>query len=168
MINPCAELNIFNSFNNKMLFTIEEDTNQSVPYLDTNVIRKNNNKIILDRYQKDTASGRFLNFYSNHPKNQKFNTVIAMKNRITHISHPSFLNTNLKTLFNIFVNNGYPKKVLNKLIYNTNFYDGLTEDQPPGLLIYKKIPYVTNLTDTVIKLFKSFSNIKIAKYNQKN
>ena len=131
-------LNIFNSFNNKIQFTIEEETNQSVPFLDTKVIRTNNNEIMLDWYQKDTASGRFLNFYSNHPKNQKFNTVIAMKNRITHIGHPFFLNTNLKILFNILVNNGYPKKVLNKLIYNTNFYDGPTEDQPPGLLIYKK------------------------------
>lgn len=112
-----------------------------------------------------TSSGRFLNYYSNHPKSQKFNTVIAMKNRITHISNERFLKTNLTKLFDLFANNGYPKKILKWLIYNSNVYDGPTDDSGPDSFIYKRLPYVSGLTDQVISLFKSFRHVKIIKYN---
>lgn len=46
---------------------------------------------------------------------QKYNTVIAMKNRVTHISDPSLLRFNLRRLFVLFANKGYPKRILNKL-----------------------------------------------------
>lgn len=160
-------LNIFNSFNEHIQFTIEmEKNNNSVPFLDTRVIRTQENKILLDWYQKDTASGRFLNFYSNHPTNQKYNTIIAMKNRITHISDQSFLKTNLNKILDIFINNGYPKHIAKRLIFNSNTFDGPTDDnaQTPQIK-YKKILYTKNLTNRIISLFKSVPHLKIAKYN---
>lgn len=162
--NIQVTLTAFNSFHKNLQFTIEQEINNSVPFLDTKLIRLNDNKIILDWYQKDTASSRFLNFHSNHPKNQKFNTVIAMKNRIIHISHENFLQLNLKKLFNIFLNNGYPKHILNKLIYNSNIYDGPTEESNIQI-IYKKLPFIDGLTHNIISIFKDFPNIKISKYN---
>ena len=157
-------LDNFNAFNSNLQFTIERENGNSVPFLDTRVIRTDNNSIILDWYQKDTASGRFINYFSNHPANQKYNTVVAMKNRITHISHESFLHKNLKKLFDTFVNNGYPKHILKKLIYNSNFYDGPTEASNVQIK-YKKLPFINNLSQSIISIFKDFPHIKIAKYN---
>lgn len=158
-------LNIFNAHNTHIQFTLEQETSQGVPFLDTRVIRTANNKIILNWYQKPTASGRYINYHSNHPLNQKYNTVIAMKNRIIHISDPKFLQDNLKTLRNIFANNGYPKKILNKLIYNSNFFDGPTDGSYPENITYKKLPYINKLTNQVVNHFKSYNHIRIAKYN---
>lgn len=83
-----------NFFNNNLQFTIEQETDRAVPFLDIKIIRTESNTISLDWYQELTVSDRFVNFFSNHPKNQKYNTVIAMKNRVTHISHETFLNNN--------------------------------------------------------------------------
>lgn len=159
-----TSLEIFNSLNQNIQFTMEEENNNSVPFLDTLLIRSNN-KIILDWYQKPTASGRFLNYFSNHPTNQKYNTIIAMKNRIVHISDETFLHKNLNRLFQLFLNNGYPRTTLKKLIFNSNFYDGPTEDNVPIQVTYKKLSYAHGLTDNVIKHLKPFNSIKIAKYN---
>lgn len=158
-------LDTFNAFNTAIQFTMECETDHSVPFLDTMVIRQENGAIILDWYQKPTASGRFLNYYSNHPKNQKLNTVIAMKNRVSHICHEMFLRDNLKKLYNIFLNNGYPKYLLKKLIYNSNFFDGPTDDNNQQPLKYRKLPHINGLTDRIVSFFKDFPEIKIAKYN---
>lgn len=157
-------LNKFNSFHQKLQFTIEMETDGALPFLDTKVVRTEDNKIILDWYQKTTASGRFINYFSYHPKNQKYNTVIAMKNRVTHISDEIFLLANLKKLFNIFLNNGYPKHILNKLIYNSNLFDGPTEPQNTQVK-FKKIPYIKELSHQITGLFRDFPQIQIAKYN---
>lgn len=157
----------FNKFNKNIQFTVEIETDSSVPFLDTKVIRTSTNSIILNWYQKPASSGRFLNYFSNHPINQKINTILAMKNRITHISNSIFINDNLKKLKNLFLNNGYPGHLLNKLIYSSNFYDGPTEENTEPNVKYKKLPYIRSLTEKIISFFKPFKNIKIAKYNTK-
>lgn len=90
-----------------------------------------------------------------------------MKNRITHISNDKYIKENLKKLFDIFINNGYPKHILNKLIYNSNNFDGPTDSivESNNPLTYKRIPYIRNLTDKIIQHFKPFPNLRIAKYN---
>lgn len=157
-------LHYFNSFNPHLQFTIEIEQQRGIPFLDAKLIRTENNTIITDWYQKPTASGRYLNYFSNHPKNHKFNTVIAMKNRVTHISDERFLHENLRKLFGIFANNGYPKSILNKLIYNSNFFDGPTE-RNNTVLKYKKLPFIENLTNKIVTFFKPFNELSIAKYN---
>lgn len=62
-----------------------------------------------------------------------------MKNRITHISDSSYLDQNLKTLFRIFTNNSYPKRILNIFIYNSNIFDGPTDNGCPDNFTYEKL-----------------------------
>lgn len=50
-----------------------------------------------------------------------------MKNRII-ISDPTFLNNNLKIILNLFVNNGYPKGLLHRVVYSSKMYDGPADD----------------------------------------
>lgn len=158
-------LNIFNSINEHLQFTLESETNKSVPFLDTLVTRAEDNRIVLDWYQKPTASGRFINYFSNHPTNQKFNTIIAMKNRITHISDERFLVKNLKILFDIFLNNGYHASTLKKLIYSTSFYDGPIDRGNTLDIKYKKLPYVQGLTENIVGCLRSSEGFTISKYN---
>lgn len=158
-------LNIFNSYDPHVQFTVENEKDNKVPFLDTELIRCENNSIILNWYQKPTSSGRYINYYSSHPNSHKFNTVIAMKNRVTHISDEKFLRDNLNRLVLMFSNNGYPKHILNKLIYNSNFFDGPVDNVVVDPFTYKKIPFVKGLTENIVSQFKSYNNLKIAKYN---
>lgn len=110
----------FNRFNEHIKFTIEsEDEDRSVPFLDTKVIRTSTNMVILDWYKKPTSSGRYVHFESSHPLRQKINLILEMKNRITKISHPTFIEKNLNLLKTTFIENGYPRYLVNSLIFNT-------------------------------------------------
>lgn len=168
-----STLDILNNFNEHLKFTVErEDKNNSIPFLDTKIIRGNDNVLMLDWYQKPTASGRYINFFSDHPYNMKINIIKAMKNRILKICHPNFRYKNLTILFNIFHNNGYPKNLLTKIIYNNitndvaNNTTNITDTILPTQIIYKKLPLINNLTNKLIGILKN-NNIKISRYNTK-
>lgn len=112
-----STLEIFNSYNQHIQFTIEEEKNMAVPFLDTLVIRTENNRVQLDWYQKPTSSGKYINFQSYHNSKMKYNVILGMKKRIYDITHPSRRDAAIRRLFNIMLDNGYPEKILNRLIY---------------------------------------------------
>ncbi|XP_050515045.1 uncharacterized protein LOC126890234 [Diabrotica virgifera virgifera] len=182
MINEL--LYIFNDFDPHIQFTVEtEDKHQSVPFLDTKLIRSNNNVIITDWYRKPISSGRYINYWSYHKYNTKINLIKQMKNRILQISDQSFHNKNLKLIRQLFLDNSYPNTLLTKLLFNT------TNDTLPGTQTnpvhipqkinptidttnailtprkYFKLPFIQDLTPKLTRIFKSVDeNIKIANY----
>ena len=60
-------LNTFNSYNHKIQFTTEKESDGKICFLDVLIIR--GEKIKTNWYQKPTYSGRLLNFFSHHPLN---------------------------------------------------------------------------------------------------
>lgn len=115
-----------------------------------------------------------------HEEKIKINLVLGLKNRIEKVCHPSLRSGNLKKLYNILIDNSYPKPLLNKLLFSnpsvppiidnnvaiTNPPVNLISDTTniPTPLTYRSLPNVNNLTNQVSKLFKSEHNtIKIAK-----
>lgn len=110
---------VFNAYNLHIKFTVEREIDGGVPFLDTRVIRQNNH-IILDWYQKPMASGKYINYLSNHTTKIKINFIKQMKLRIQKISHPSFLNKNLSKLKQLLIQNSYPKALVNKILYSTS------------------------------------------------
>lgn len=152
-------LNIFNSFHPDIQFTVEVESGGSVPFLDTKVIRTNN-QLTVDWYQKPTNSGRFLNFHSCHPMRHKINTLVGMKNRVSRISHPSFLQKNLHLLKNQFINNGYPASLVNKMLFSTSTVnDGgarldVVQDSNLNTKRYFKLPFIPNVTGRLAKAIK--------------
>lgn len=163
-------LTIFNNYNKHIQFTIEEESDRSVPFLDTRLIRTANNVIILDWYTKPCSSNRYVHYYSNHPKKQKINLILALKNRILRISHSTLLNKNLNKLNNILIENGYPKYLLRPLIFNTNSRnDNRENSEVPGEEVVDKmyftLPIIGGLTSKLIQALKT-DNIMFAKKNE--
>src|SRR3978361_2132464 len=58
-------LDTFNSFHHKLQFTIEIEDSEQINFLDLTLIR-NNNRIYTKWYTKVLASGRYLNYNSEH------------------------------------------------------------------------------------------------------
>jgi len=73
-------LNIFNSFHPRLQFTMETEINGVLNFLDLTLILTNN-YIKFDWFHKDTFSGRYLNFHSNHPICHKKGTIIGLVDR---------------------------------------------------------------------------------------
>jgi len=63
-------LEIFNSFHNRLQFTLEIGINNKINFLDVTIIL-NNQRIMFDRYEKPTNTGRYINYCSQHPVSQK-------------------------------------------------------------------------------------------------
>ena len=63
-------INTFNSYHQNLKFTHELQKNNSINFLDMTLISSDNH-IITNWFQKPTASGRFINYFSNHPLQQK-------------------------------------------------------------------------------------------------
>lgn len=167
----------FNSYNPHIQFTIEfEDENNSVSFLDTRLYRIDNT-VHLDWHRKQTASDKLIHFKSDHPVQIKINCIKEMKNRVNKICHPRFLKRSIDKLFNIFVENGYPRKMISKLLYssaNVNHIDD--NDRPPQVLrstdtdgVEIKFGSIVNIKGLTCKIKKCLSreDVKIAVYNYK-
>ena len=162
-----STLTLLNSFNTHIQFTVErEDEARSVPFLDTKLYREEDGTIYLDWYQKPTASGRYINYFSNHPLTMKTNIIVALKNRISKICDERFLKNNLDRLCQILCNNGYPKNLVKKLVYNSNQVVDVLPIEPPQQKVYRKLPFIPEITSKLVSVLRS-DNIQIANYNVK-
>ncbi|XP_075153507.1 uncharacterized protein LOC142227064 [Haematobia irritans] len=145
-------LKALNSYNRQIQFTKEEEQDQKLPYLDT-IIHRQGNQLKLNWYQKRTASGRLLNFYSNHSKRIIINTVTNIIRRVFNISDPSFHFENGEKIKRILTNNDFPLRTIQNRIYKVkskqiNNKDGNTEKE---LQIYKPVTYISGFSERLCK-----------------
>lgn len=165
-----ATLECFNSHTRSIQFTLEvEDDEQAVPFLDTKVIRQNN-RVKLKWYRKDTHSNKIIHFNSNHSLNVKINIIKQMKNRINKICHDSFKQECIKNLMEILRQNGYPSGMINKLLYaaeeTSNTHKENRQNLSSDNILFASYPNINGLTNKLKNIFKE-ENVKIAVYNTK-
>ena len=67
-------------------------------------------------FLKPTAYGRFINYFSSHPLQQKKNIVYNLIDRAILLSHKSFYRTNLKRIEELLINNDYPSSFSDEII----------------------------------------------------
>ncbi|XP_024872108.1 uncharacterized protein LOC112454769 [Temnothorax curvispinosus] len=150
-------LTVFNNYHNRLKFTYELEKDGSLSFLDTMVIRENN-LLLTDWYRKPTFSGRYINYFSNHPFKYKINIIRNLVDRAILLSDTRFHKNNLSEIKKILSNNCYPNKVINRYINirlnelrtrhnnsNNSNSDSLARD--PRKFI--TIPYVKGLSHNV-------------------
>ena len=104
-------LEVFNSFHERLQFTLEEGVDNKINFLDVTILIKDN-LIYFDWFHKPTFSGRFLNFESHHPLCHKIGTAIGLFDRAFLLSHPDFHQKNLEFVIDCLLDNGYPLSFL--------------------------------------------------------
>ena len=66
-------------------FTYEQESEGSLPFLDTLIVRKADGTIKLQVYRKPTHTDQYLNYKSHHPVHQKLGVVRTLMDRKDHI-----------------------------------------------------------------------------------
>ena len=100
-------LDIFNSYDPNLQFTIELEQNKTINFLDVTII--NDNSVILTNwYQKSTYSGRILNFMSIHPLHQKRAMIFNLVDKALLLSDHMYHDDNIALLKSILIKNSYP------------------------------------------------------------
>ena len=110
-------LELFNSYHERLKFTVDFGDDNGIHFLDVKLMRQEGN-IIFDIYKKPTNSGRYLNYFSNHPLEHKRGVIIGQFDRILFLSHPIFHEKNISELIHTFLSNGYPLKFIFSTINN--------------------------------------------------
>ncbi|XP_044764491.1 uncharacterized protein LOC123321050 [Coccinella septempunctata] len=100
-------LNVFNSFHQKIRFTLEREKNRSIPFLDILIIREKN-RLKTNWYTKPINTGRCVNFHSNHSFSQKRNIAGNLINRAISLSDEEYRINNLNKVTEILKQNNYP------------------------------------------------------------
>lgn len=113
-------LDTFNQYNAHLQFTVEKEIDGSLPFLDTLVIRKDNQTLKTSWYSKPISSGRILNYLSFHPMNMKLNVAANFIKRVTMLSTNTTLAQQKQKIFQTLRLNNYPSSLINRIINRIN------------------------------------------------
>jgi len=167
LIIPVTKLDLllttFNNYHTKLKFTYEVENNNSLSFLDVLIV-KNDNKLISNWYRKSTFSGRYINFYSNHPAQYKLNTIINLVDHAILLSDAQFHNDNIMIVKDILENNGYPKHIINKQIndrckniaFNKEKSRGKDDNKGYTLLV----PFVDKASQDIKRILKNLIDVR--------
>nr|VZI40669.1 unnamed protein product [Spirometra erinaceieuropaei] len=98
-------------------FTMEEEENNQLAFLDVLVCRKDCGGLKTKVFGKATKTMQVLNFNSNHPISHKRSCVRTLYRRVeTHCSEPEDKLAELQYLRRVFKVNGYPRKFVDRCI----------------------------------------------------
>lgn len=164
-------LKTFNDTNKNIQFTIEEEHENKIPFLDLLLIRGPNGKIATDWFHKKTWSGRYLDYNSWLPMTYKKNTVGILTQKILTLSDPDFHQKNFKILQQTLISNNYPikliKQIINSKIQTQNDQQINSTTTTNIQQKYVSVPYIKNLFENISSLSKKL-NIKTVGRAQKN
>ena len=104
-------LNLLNSYDEHIKFTMEIEKNGQLSFLDVMCIKKNL-KISTKVYRKPTATYRLIDMNSAHIATHKFSVIDTLVKRALKVCSDEHLEDELRLLRKIFQANGYPKKIV--------------------------------------------------------
>lgn len=182
---------LFNKFNNYhplLKFTLEEENNFKINFLDLTIYHLNNGNIKTNWYRKSVKTDRYINYNSCTPIKYKKSVIFGLVDRAIILSSNIFHQQNLNIIKNILLHNNYPSDFINKCIHlrlkNIQFSNpqkkifDIDELQPNCLgdifnnIINNKkklicLPYIPKLSENLTKSLSNF-NITIAFKNTNN
>ena len=91
----------FNSYHPRLKFTFELEIDNTLPFLNLLIIKNQDGTLVTNWFRKNTFSGRYLNYLSNHHFKQK---IAIMKNLVDTailLSHEKFHEENLEIFKNL-------------------------------------------------------------------
>ena len=104
-------LDRMNNVHDKIQFTIEKESNNSLPFLDTVVIRAAND-VKFKVYRKPTNKDDFIHYRSAHDERTKSGVVIGFYLRALRICSPEYVDEEISYIDESFGKLGYPKGML--------------------------------------------------------
>lgn len=162
-------LSTFNDFHPRIQFTIEEEEDSALAFLDLKVIRDESGSLSTCWYMKPSNSGRVMNFKSETSRSYKVSTIKNLLHRVINLSAPQFHEENLNKIRDLLDMNSYPRTLVNKIINEyspVNTSDAYREEEQTKR--YFRFPYIPSLSYNVANTIKEkLPNYKLVFYNLK-
>ena len=147
---------LLNSIRPTIKFTMEVEEGGSLPFLDTRVTRKEDGKLDITVYHKQTHMDRYLHFRSHHPTHVKRGMVRCLYDRTRCITQQG---QNLKEedhLVKAFVGNGYLCSFIRSAstAKPPREHDGEREEERPSTV---HLPYVAAISEQIRRVCRDFN-----------
>ncbi|XP_070066125.1 uncharacterized protein [Drosophila virilis] len=132
-----------NSFHKQIKFTMELEKDGKLPFLDS-IVSRMDNTLKIKWYRKPIASGRILNFNSNHPKSMIINTALGCMNRMMKISDTIYHKEIEHEIKELLTKNDFPPNIIKTLLKRRQI-ERKKPTEPAK--IYKSLIYVPRLSE---------------------
>lgn len=146
-------LNYLNSQHEKIKFTIELENNNSLPFLDTLLYKKNNGTFGHTIYRKPTHTNRYLNSESHHHPAQLKSVAASLYYRANKLADRENKNKELKIVKQALQLNGYSG------YYRKQIKNKKEMSQDKKILGSAKIPYIRGVSEKIGRIL-SKENIR--------
>lgn len=147
----------FNSYHKNLKFTVEEEINASINFLDMSLHRKNDGSIETTWYQKSISSGRYLHFEAHNPMTHKRNVAMALTDRAIALTNPNERPKSINKVKELLSGNGYPEKFVSNVIKSRvdRFYNN---GKPKNIQKNRFItaPYIPGLSEKLKKSLNEY------------
>ena len=108
-------LSQLNSLHSCIKFKCEKEVDNSLPFLDTLIIKDSNySKPKFKVYRKPTHSNSYIHSFSHHSNNTKTGTIVNIFLRAYNICSPEFLNDEVNYIFEVFKSLAFNETVIHK------------------------------------------------------
>ena len=144
-------------------FTLEIESNNSLPFLDVLVVKEKSGNLTTKLYQKPTHPNRFLNFNSQHSLRQKRGIISTLSHRINSklITKKTDKSIEIKKLIETLKKNDYPEWFVRQTLLRTNkkWNDHIKEasfssNERKELVM---LSYLAGFTEKITRIFKAFN-----------
>ncbi|XP_065213372.1 uncharacterized protein LOC135840674 [Planococcus citri] len=147
-----------NSIHLAIKFTVEEEKNNELAFLDVKLHRETGKKLQHNVYRKPTHTNKYIRADSHHHPAQKKGVIHTLAKRARIVCHEENLEQELEELTTIFQENGYNKQLIKSIIRKTG-EERVPKEEPEEKEKIVIMPYVQNTTDRIGKLLRKH-NIK--------
>ena len=103
-----------NNQHRNIKFTLEEEKDRKIPFLDV-LVERSQSKLYTSVHRKETHTNRYINFNSHHHRRTLTGVIKGLKQRAERICHPSKRYQEMKRLEEVFVANDYPRILVKKV-----------------------------------------------------
>ena len=148
-----AFLDRLNNLHPSLKFTVEHEQNNTLSFLDVRV-EKSNDEIVTSIYRKPTFTGQYIVFDSYCSYLYKVNLVKNLVDRARRICSPSRLKDELGFLKSVFLKNGYPEELLNKLLKSAS-KPKVVIIGPSRCPVYLSLPWKGEASQTLCRTIKT-------------
>ncbi|XP_046435958.1 uncharacterized protein LOC124187815 [Neodiprion fabricii] len=159
-------LDVFNSVDKDIQFTLEVENNGKLPFLDILIERSEDGDLITSWFKKPYSSRRILNFNSNHSLSQKLGVVKGFLNRAMRLSHVNKTKESIRMVRRLLSSNNYPNKVISKCekIVSERIRNNIRSNNVNRNWSFSRFPYIKGLSPRLASLFRH-TNCKLVFYN---
>ena len=140
-----AFLGHLNSLRESIQFTMEEEEQGQLPFLDVLVKRKGSN-LTTSVYRKPTSTDCYLNYQSNHHPAIKLGTITCLRKRAHNICSQENLQEELQHLQSVFKKNGYPRTIIQRVLRKQKSTQADPSNEDKKIL---SLPYIRGLSENL-------------------